>query len=121
MLKVKLIRLALRVVEVTSPLLLFLSILYTITGYQMLYPEATLIQAARRLHVDMALRIFTIIVGYLHGLAGLVILYERRIRNKPLKKILEIVTVLGLTILVVFLFALDVYYGEACRRWRWGR
>lgn len=118
------IRLALRVVEVTSPLILFLSILYTITGYQMLYPEANLIQAARRLHVDLALRIFTVIVGYLHGLAGLVILYERRIRNKRLKKALEIATVLGLTVLVILLFALDAYYGGyyggASRRWRWG-
>lgn len=121
--RVKLAKLALLVVDVTSPILLFLSALYMVTGYQMLYPEVTLIPAARRLHVDLVLRVSTVVVGYLHGLSGLIILCERRVRNRRLRKAIVVAAALGLTALVALPLALDLYYGGYSwgARWRWGR
>jgi hypothetical protein len=104
------LRLALIIVEVSSIPLLLLTVLYVLSGYQLLYPYIRLIPASRAIHVDLLLRILFIILTYLHSLAGLVILLERRVKLKILKLVLEYIVIIGLSLFLALCLTLDIAF-----------
>ena len=111
---------ALLLVELTSIPLLFLSIIYVLTGYQMLYPEKIhIFQNPRAIHTDKDLRISTIVLGLIHASAGIILLCERRIRNRVVRNALEIATILLLAVIFIALVMIDATsIGEAVKGWR---
>jgi succinate dehydrogenase hydrophobic anchor subunit len=104
------LRLALAIVEVTSIPLLILIILYVLSGYQMLYPYIRLIPASRAIHTDPLLRVIFVVLVYLHSLAGLIIIIERRLRLKMLKTVLEYIAILGLSLFLALCLTLDIVF-----------
>jgi len=98
---ISLVKVALTLVEATSIPLLILSLIYLITGYQLLSPEIHIIPRPRLIHTDIVLRLITIVVGITHSWAGLTLLCERRVKNKLLKKLLELI----IAILVAYIAA----------------
>jgi len=82
-------RVALTIVEASSIPLLVLSLLYLITGYQLLDSRIQVLPRPRLIHTDRLLRLTAVAVGVTHGWAGLVLLSERRIRNKLLRALIE--------------------------------
>jgi len=93
-------RVALAIVEASSIPLLVLSLIYLVTGYQLLDPRIQILPRPRLIHTDRLLRIIAAAVGVAHGWAGLVLLSERRIRNKLLRTLVEALAT-GLTAWVV--------------------
>lgn len=102
------LRIALAIVEATSIPLLILTALYILSGYQMLYPQIYFMPSARTVHVDLLLRILFLALVYLHSLAGIIIVCERRLRKKILKNVLEYIVMVLLTMLVAIPLALDL-------------
>ncbi|MEM0027849.1 MAG: hypothetical protein QXD38_08000 [Ignisphaera sp.] len=109
----KSLRIALAIVEVTSIPLLVLTAIYILSGYQMLYPQIRLIPAARTLHTDKFLRILFVVLVYLHGLTGTIILCERRIRNALIRNIIEYIAIIGLSILLAIPLTLEFTIGQS--------
>ncbi|MDK6027892.1 hypothetical protein QPL79_00735 [Ignisphaera sp. 4213-co] len=106
----KSLRIALAIVEATSLPLLTLVVLYTLSGYQMLYPQIRLLPAARAIHTDFSLRILFIVLAYLHSVSGLIIVIERRIKLKTLKTILEYIAITILSLFLAICIALDITF-----------
>lgn len=106
----KLLRFALAIVEASSIPLLILIILYTLSGYQMLYPQVRLLPVARAIHVDLLLRMLFIILVYLHSLSGFVIIIERRIRLRTVKTFLEYIVLGGLSLILALCLTLDIVF-----------
>ncbi|MEM0371159.1 MAG: hypothetical protein QXG46_02090 [Ignisphaera sp.] len=107
---VKSLRLALAIVETTSIPLIILTALYILSGYQLLYPQVYFMPSARIIHTDFYLRLVFLMLVYLHSLAGIIIICERRLSNKLLKYILEYIAVALLSILVAIPLALEIIY-----------
>lgn len=104
MVKPRLLRIALLLVEATSIPLLVLGLVYLLTGYQMLVPSVKLFPRPQQIHTDLVLRIIFATMGLIHGYSGLILLLERRIRNNTLRLIIEgIVTGLFIAIAVLIL------------------
>ncbi|MEM1645648.1 MAG: hypothetical protein QXL96_07250 [Ignisphaera sp.] len=106
----KSLRIALAIVEASSLPLLILIVLYTLTGYQMLYPSAYFFPASRALHVDPLLRVIFVVLVYLHSLAGLIIVVERRVRYRLIKKALEYIVIAGLSAFLALAITLDILF-----------
>lgn len=107
----KFLRLALTIVETSSLPLLVLTILYILSGYQMLYySQIHFMPYARIIHTDIFLRILFIIFTYLHSVSGLVIMCERRIKNKLIKIIVEYITITILSIIIALPLTLDILF-----------
>lgn len=105
-------RAALLTVELTSAPLLLLSLVYVLSGYQLLYPDARILPHAKRIHADPLLRATTLLLGYAHSLAGFVIMCERRLARYPrLRTALEAAAALSLTLALAYVFSLDAAYG----------
>lgn len=77
----KLLRYSLLIVEMTSIPLLLLTLIYIITGYQMLTPLIVFARP-RALHVDRLLRVLFVYLSLAHSYAGLIIMTTRKIRSK---------------------------------------
>jgi succinate dehydrogenase hydrophobic anchor subunit len=104
-------RIALVIVEVTSIPLLLLSAIYVITGYQLVYPDKIwLFPSPRAIHADKVLRVATIALGALHGVAGVVLLCERKIRNKFTRSAVELVVLIIIAVLFIMLLIADIIY-----------
>ncbi|MEM1542055.1 MAG: hypothetical protein QW101_04785 [Ignisphaera sp.] len=107
---VKSLRLALAIVETTSIPLIILTALYILSGYQLLYPQVYFMPSARIIHIDLYLRLVFLILVYLHSLAGIIIICERRLSNKLFKNILEYTAIALLSILIAIPLALEIVY-----------
>jgi len=96
---------ALVMAEATATPLLLLIALYILTGYQTLYPDKLrLFPNPTAIHTDKVLRIATTILATLHSSAGIVLLCERRIRNRLTREVIEtIVPLLFLAICAALL------------------
>ncbi len=106
MVKPRLLKIMLLLVEATSLPLLVLSLVYLLTGYQMLTPRVRFFPKPRLIHTDPVLRILLATLGLIHGYSGLILLFERRIRNNALRIMIEaIVTglLLGIAGLIILL------------------
>lgn len=107
--KPRLLRVLLTLVETTSLPLLVICLIYLLTGYQMLIPSLKLFPRAYQLHTDRVLRSLLLIFGLIHGYSGLIILCERRIRNNTTRVIVESVVSVLLVGLAVFFALLELY------------
>lgn len=105
---VKLLRLALMLIELSSLPLLVLVILYVYSGYQMLYPEVYLLPYARTIHTDPILRVLFIVLTYIHAVSGFIIMISRRIKKKEISKILKYIIIVVLTLLIAIPIMLDI-------------
>jgi MFS superfamily sulfate permease-like transporter len=100
---------ALVLAEATSIPLLLLAALYILTGYQMLYPdELRLFPNPAALHTDKVLRIATTVLAMLHSSAGIVLLCERRIRNRLAREVIETIVLLLLITTCTTLLITDI-------------
>lgn len=98
----KLIRYSLIVVEITSLPLFLLTLIYIITGYQMLTP-LVVFSKPRILHLDKLLRILYVYLFLMHSYAGLIILTARRVKNKKISNsIMVALTAIVASFLVLF-------------------
>lgn len=77
----RLLRFMLFIIEMTSLPLLIVSLLYLITGYQMLNPYIRIFPAPRTIHSDQFLRIIALTLTAMHSYSGLVLLIARRFRR----------------------------------------
>lgn len=116
-----LLRLSLLIVELSSIPLVVLASVYLFSGYQMLAPEVKIIPEPRRIHVDRLLRILTVSLAYLHALAGIIIMAERRIRREILRKIVEIFAAAILTALLLSSLIIETFVLDISHRYQWGR
>lgn len=107
------LRIALAIVEASSLPLLVLTVLYTLTGYQMLYPSVYFFPSSRAIHLDPLLRVIFVVLVYLHSLAGLIIVIERRVRRRLIKETLEYIAIAGLSIFLALAVTLDILF-----KWR---
>ncbi|MBS7604803.1 MAG: hypothetical protein QXR84_00985 [Candidatus Bathyarchaeia archaeon] len=87
----------------------------------MLAPEVKIIPEPRRIHVDRLLRILTVSLAYLHALAGIIIMAERRIKKEILRKIVEISAAVILTILLLSSLIIEIMVLDISHRYQWGR
>jgi len=100
------LRVALIIVEITSlPLLL---LLYILSGYQMMLRSPVFFPRAEIIHTDPLLRILLIILAYLHSLAGLILLVNRRTRNNIIRNILEYIVILSTSLFLAFCIILEL-------------
>lgn len=106
----KFLRVALAIVEASSLPILVLTIIYILTGYQMLYPNIYFFPSSRGIHVDLLLRIIFVVLVYLHSLAGLIIVIERRIKLKAIKEALEYLVIVGLSLFLALTITLDIAF-----------
>ncbi len=104
----KSLRIALIIVEITSLPLLLLLLLYILSGYQMLLRSPVFFPRAETIHKDPLLRILLILLVYLHSSAGLILLINRRIRNKIVKNILEYTVILLTSLFLAFCIILEL-------------
>ncbi|MEM0100476.1 MAG: hypothetical protein QXS24_01865 [Desulfurococcaceae archaeon] len=100
----KFIRYSLIIVEITSFPLFLLTLIYIITGYQMLTP-LVIFSRPRILHLDRLLRILFVYLFLLHSYAGLIILTARRVRNRKISD-LVMTAITAITALFLALFTL---------------
>jgi succinate dehydrogenase hydrophobic anchor subunit len=101
--KPRILRILLTLVETTSLPLLVLCMIYLLTGYQILLPGLKLIPMARVIHTDLVLRVSFIVLTLIHSYSGLIILCERRIKNNTLRTLIES-TITGLIVIFTALF-----------------
>ncbi|MEM0049300.1 MAG: hypothetical protein QW424_04935 [Candidatus Bathyarchaeia archaeon] len=116
-----LLKLSILIVELSSIPLVVLASIYLFSGYQMLAPEVKIIPEPRRIHVDRLLRILTVSLAYLHALAGIIIMAERRIKKEILRKIVEISAAVILTILLLSSLIIEIMVLDISHRYQWGR
>lgn len=101
------LRVLLVLVETTSIPLLVLCLVYLLTGYQMQTSSLRFFPRAREIHTDPTLRVLLVIMAFIHGYSGLILLCERRIRNKILKLAVEYSITGLLIVLAVFIIFLE--------------
>lgn len=104
----KLLKLALMMVEATSIPLTVTTLIYLLTGYEMLATGLRLIPRARAIHTNEVLRVVFAALALLHGYAGLILLCGRRLRNKTLKVVTEMFITAGLLIVTVLVIAYEL-------------
>jgi len=102
------LRVALIIVEITSLPLLVLMLLYILSGYQMMLRSPIFFPRAEIIHTDPLLRILLILLTYLHSLAGLILLINRRVRNNTIRNILEYIVILSTSLLLAFCITLEL-------------
>ncbi|MEM4848958.1 MAG: hypothetical protein QXM55_04910, partial [Ignisphaera sp.] len=73
-------------------------------------PSAYFFPASRALHVDPLLRVIFVVLVYLHSLAGLIIVVERRVRYRLIKKALEYIVIAGLSAFLALAITLDILF-----------
>jgi len=100
------------ILEASSiPLLLLITILI-LSGYGILYPsqiklltgELMTEKLAYRIHTDGVIRLLTLILAFIHGYTGLLILIEKYVRTRLLKNVLILIT----TIIMVYFYSLMI-------------
>ncbi len=102
------LRIALVIVEATSIPLLLLLVLYILSGYQMMLRRPIFFPKAELIHTDPLLRILLISLSYLHSLAGLLIVINRRIKYRFVRNILEYIAILLTSSLLAFFIILEL-------------
>jgi hypothetical protein len=101
------IKLAILMVEVTSPPLILLATIYLLSGYQMLIPTVKILPEPRRIHTDSLLRLLTVMLAYFHTIGGSIFIIERRMKRGALKKAAEIFVFAAVTTLTLLFLMLE--------------
>lgn len=108
MVKPRLLRIVLTMVEATSIPLMVMALIYLLTGYEMLTSRLKLIPKARAIHVNEVLRVVFVALVLIHGYAGLILLCERIFRSKTLKLATELFITAGLLVVTVLVLAYEL-------------
>ncbi|RLG82215.1 MAG: hypothetical protein DRO40_08255 [Thermoprotei archaeon] len=100
------------ILEGSSIPLLFIITILILSGYGILYPARIKILTgglmteglAYKIHTDKIIRLSTLVLLFIHGYAGVLILIEKYVRTELLKNVLILIC----TIILVYLYSLMI-------------
>ncbi|MGC8542872.1 hypothetical protein [Caldivirga sp.] len=100
--------LLLPLIEVTAMPLLVVSVIYVLSGYQIVTPDLHVFQNPWIIHADKVLRVLGLLLGSIHGTAGLILMLERRMRRRLLRLTLQYATLITGSGLASFLLTISI-------------
>jgi len=100
------------ILEASSIPLLFIITILILSGYGILYPSQIKMltgglmteRLAYKIHTDKIIRLLTLILLFIHGYTGLLILIEKYIRTRLLKNVLILIC----TIIMAYFYSLMI-------------